>query len=239
MCHGDNNGVLSAGEIDSLNKYGAATGGPHTEWISTYNGHANVVKGGGGNGTGTVARNIFNTRGGTSALSDNPLMHYAGMDDPGNHKNDPNPYGFRGTNTTNGDTWKYNPQHDNTQVLLQDTNNWGVDSNSLDLDVTGSVTNDRYHRFSCSKCHNPHASRLPRLLITNCLDTKHNTWDQQYQVNASNGSANAGRTLSNWTSAQNCHRLVGNDLSTDVDDSPTGGYTPATQGAGWNTVSPW
>jgi predicted CXXCH cytochrome family protein len=240
MCHGNNDGTLSASEINSLNHYNVAVGGSHFDWVSTYNGHANVVSGGSGNGAGAEqsARNIFNARGGTSALSDNPLMHYTGMDNPGNQGNG-NRYGFRGTNETNGDTWAYNPQMTDTQVLLQDTNNWGSDLNALDLDTTGSVTNDRYHRFSCSKCHNPHASRLPRLLITNCLDTKHNTWDQNYQVNASTGSANAGRTLSNWSSAQNCHRLVGDDPSTSVDDSPTGGYNSAIHGAGWNTVSPW
>jgi hypothetical protein len=30
------------------------------------------------------------------------------------------------------------------------------------------------HSFPCSKCHTPHSSRLPRLMITNCLDYNHN-----------------------------------------------------------------
>jgi hypothetical protein len=29
---------------------------------------------------------------------------------------------------------------------------------------------ERAHNFSCSKCHTPHASGLPALLMTNCLD---------------------------------------------------------------------
>lgn len=29
------------------------------------------------------------------------------------------------------------------------------------------------HAYSCSKCHQPHVSALPRLLQTNCFDTKH------------------------------------------------------------------
>jgi len=29
------------------------------------------------------------------------------------------------------------------------------------------------HNYSCSKCHTPHNSRLPRLMVTNCLDSKH------------------------------------------------------------------
>jgi hypothetical protein len=41
---------------------------------------------------------------------------------------------------------------------------WGVDPNP-----SRSVQSS-YHKFSCSKCHTPHASRLPRLMVTNCLD---------------------------------------------------------------------
>jgi hypothetical protein len=29
------------------------------------------------------------------------------------------------------------------------------------------------HRYTCSKCHSPHNSALPRLLVTNCLDYSH------------------------------------------------------------------
>jgi hypothetical protein len=71
-------------------------------------------------------------------------------------------------------------------------------------------------------------------LITNCLDTKHNTWDNGYQLaTAPNaGTNNVGRSISNWTSAQNCHRLGGIDPSDARADA-------AGTGAGWNRVSPW
>ncbi len=29
------------------------------------------------------------------------------------------------------------------------------------------------HNYACSKCHTPHNARLPRLMVTNCLDGKH------------------------------------------------------------------
>jgi predicted CxxxxCH...CXXCH cytochrome family protein len=29
------------------------------------------------------------------------------------------------------------------------------------------------HKFTCSKCHAPHVSNMPRLMVTNCLDVKH------------------------------------------------------------------
>jgi Zn-finger protein len=102
---------------------------------------------------------------------------------------------------------------------------WGVTQDSA-----GTI-NKGYHAFSCSKCHSPHASRLPKLMITNCLDTKQNTWDNQWVAlsgssteGASLDSANDGKTLSNVTSAQNCHRLG------DPGQSGTG--------EGWNLVTP-
>ena len=105
---------------------------------------------------------------------------------------------------------------------------WGVTQDS-----TGTI-NKGYHAFSCSKCHNPHASRLPKLMITNCLDTKQNTWDDQWSPvtgNSDQGSSlsldNLSMELSNVTSAQNCHRL----------GDPSLGASGGT-GAGWNRVTP-
>src|SRR6185369_15526729 len=33
--------------------------------------------------------------------------------------------------------------------------------------------NNTVHAYTCSKCHTPHVSRLPRLMVTNCLDVRH------------------------------------------------------------------
>jgi len=104
------------------------------------------------------------------------------------------------------------------------------------LDLRGTVVNANFHSFPCSKCHNPHASRLPRLMITNCLDTKQNTWDNQYQVCAVDSPAvNQNRSISNWSTAQNCHRVRGDDPSDTRDTA-----APDLPGnRGWNTVTPW
>ena len=107
---------------------------------------------------------------------------------------------------------------------------WGVTQDS-----TGTI-NKGYHAFSCSKCHNPHASRLPKLMITNCLDTKQNTWDNSYQVHGTSDSVNSGRSLSNWSSSQNCHRLGGNDTG---DNRDTPANTTLDGNKGWNLVTPW
>jgi hypothetical protein len=102
-----------------------------------------------------------------------------------------------------------------------------------------------YHSFTCSKCHNPHASRLPKLMITNCLDTKWNTWDDGRRpetppgkvVNYNGVTMNSDsryRTLSNTGAAQNCHRL-GDPYQGTTEGN---GDTPGT-GSGWNRVTPW
>ena len=39
--------------------------------------------------------------------------------------------------------------------------------------AAGGNVNNTKHAFTCSKCHATHNSRLPRLLVTNCLDVKH------------------------------------------------------------------
>jgi hypothetical protein len=107
---------------------------------------------------------------------------------------------------------------------------WGVTQSTAGIDKG-------YHAFTCSKCHNPHASRLPKLMITNCLDTKHNTWDDNRPSgglsggdaggsNSVTGGDNDGVVISQASSAQNCHRLGSGEA--------TGGT-----GDGWNKVTPW
>lgn len=53
--------------------------------------------------------------------------------------------------------------------------------------ATGGNANNSKHAFTCSKCHTTHNSRLPRLMITNCLDAKH-----RGRVTSGGQGANAG-----------------------------------------------
>lgn len=52
------------------------------------------------------------------------------------------------------------------------------------------------HSYSCSKCHSPHSSSiLPRMMVTNCLDSKHKgrkTWS--YAVSSGSGSGQLVRS---------------------------------------------
>jgi hypothetical protein len=52
------------------------------------------------------------------------------------------------------------------------------------------------HEFSCSKCHSPHATGLPALLKTNCVDVQLRAW-----TNSSNSAVGY-----NADQANNCHR---------------------------------
>lgn len=98
--------------------------------------------------------------------------------------------------------------------------------------VDAATVDTMYHQFSCSKCHNPHASRLPKLLITNCLDVRHNTWDenktslQNTYTDATLTAVDRGKYGAYYAAAQNCHRYDGS-RSTE------------TLKGGWNKVSPW
>lgn len=100
------------------------------------------------------------------------------------------------------------------------------------ITVDDTTYQNNFHNFTCSKCHNPHASKLPRLMITNCLDVRHNTWDDQASVGKPNawtpGTYSAGQ-LAYSPTAQNCHRYVGSG----------DGNRESGAEAGWNSVTPW
>jgi predicted CxxxxCH...CXXCH cytochrome family protein len=226
ICHGDGNGTFTAAEIGNLNVFDAQGVG----WVSGANGHANSVAGAGT--TGPAGRNIFDGRGGMTAFSNSPYQHFEGMTDPGDNGS----WGFRDADSA----FAYQPRLASGATRnrlwsggIPFWNQWGVF-----IRTTGAVQGG-YHKFPCSKCHNPHASRLPKLMITNCLDTKHNTWDNFYQI-ASAPGINAGRSISNWTSAQNCHRLPGVANPTDHPAAnDTRSDLASSFGRGWNTVTPW
>jgi predicted CXXCH cytochrome family protein len=132
-----------------------------------------------------------------------------------------------------GEFWLQFEWDNQTPALVMDDYRYSsqqtVNSGTTQTATQGPVTQSQYHTFNCGKCHNPHASRLPKLMITNCLDTQQNTWDDGYQAVTFGNAAGTpwdNTRLSQWPSAQNCHRLA--------DDHAT-----TSRGAGWNVVTPW
>jgi len=227
LCHGS--GATTALKIDGLDQKSDAGG----LWIGT-NGHANSVKGGTGS-TSANSSNIFDARGGvTTNTSDNPLMHYQGTSTPGNQSGS---HGFRGSVSSG---LRYTPYAGEYSTGGTYTRPYGYNQDEWVVDETGATKENQYHKFSCSKCHNPHASRLPKLMITNCLDTVHNTWDNQFPMSAV-GTLNTNREVAQWTSAQNCHRYSeSNNANTGSPEYRASRQaSPAGSGAGWNKVTPW
>ena len=195
-------------------------------WLGAGNGHSNAALG----GTALEATNIFGdlaygrpsfvNAGGKSSQNSGDVFMMGlqghaqfilggGADDYG--------YAYRNINGTNGMTPGV---ADKPRAYTLFT--WGVNVADTGFLDTG------YHAFSCSKCHNPHASRLPKLLLTNCLDTRHNTWQSTAagQGNQTQdwwtSTADNGEKAATWNTAQNCHR-----------------YDPIDGVGGWNKVTPW
>ncbi len=85
-----------------------------------------------------------------------------------------------GTSANTTATWKSMDRIHNT------VKGWGT--------IGGNAANAA-HSFVCSKCHTPHNSRLPRLMVTNCLDFKHRgrvASGKTFGSGAQSGSRGAG-----------------------------------------------
>ncbi|MHC4843390.1 MAG: hypothetical protein ACYTEE_06270 [Planctomycetota bacterium] len=129
-------------------------------------------------------------------------------------------------------------------------NNISYGGTSVPITIDDTTYDNDFHNFPCSKCHSPHASRLPKLMITNCLDVNHNAWDN------SEGDPSAwaptGQTeksgpvvalshgfvatqLAYSPTAHNCHRYV----NTSWSNGGTAGTPQSGNEGGWNTITPW
>jgi hypothetical protein len=234
-----------------MNKFGTAS----TDWIGV-NGHSNAAVGGSGANKANIYNPSFRNEG---TVYNDPGMAYQGttmrvVDDSAM-------YGLRNYdgNTPGSTANSSNYTADNSIGVTPYI--WSTDVSraryaygefAWALDRTDGAIDLQYHRFSCSKCHNPHASRLPRLMITNCLDVSHNKWDDLFAGDADWTSGGSDGTTVNWstsgvmpytgndvsglarnkqlayaTSAQNCHRYV----NVNNDSTP--------EEPGWNRVTPW
>ncbi len=178
-------------------------------WVGT-NGHSATVIG----GTGSAKHNIFDYTHGR------PVPLFVTQRNYSNHvpsqglKGASAGYSYRGSQ--GGSYW---PVISGSPYAFR-SYNWGAT-------VDNATTDYPYHKFTCAKCHNPHASRLPKLLITNCLDIKHNTWQNGGTSQSKYIAAtltDKGKKAAYYDSAQNCHRFDDGQRSNNP---------------GWNKVSPW
>ena len=245
QCHSaTRNGTWTAAEIGAIDQ---VTG--EALWISGFNGHANAVISGAGGDNGTApaaasaerrARNIFNrTMRGSASLTDTNAnkatmnMGAVGVGQGYTYRGAGSGYIFypRVMNTTELGTTAGRPYAFNNYVWSTGTP-IGLTQN---LTIGAEPAHDaqlNYHTFNCAKCHNPHASRLPKLMITNCLDANHNDWEDKSTFTGSALPAPwTGTRHSQWATAQNCHRL---DSRAALATGPVN-----TLGPGWNKATPW
>jgi hypothetical protein len=70
-----------------------------------------------------------------------------------------------------GYRWSVDP---GTGVQVTGTGSWDAQTLPAISNKGGQTqsgfTQSQFHQFTCSKCHAPHATKLPRLMKTNCLD---------------------------------------------------------------------
>lgn len=250
LCHYEDSAGGSV-SVDTLDWFGT------NDWVGV-NGHSNAVIG----GTGMNKANIYSpsiraegTAWNQPGMGYNNVTTYASSDWMYGLRNlQGGSYSYVQADTTTTNSKGVTPPiyigtSGNQRYTYKNTISWGVDFST-------STAQTQYHKFSCSKCHNPHASRLPRLMITNCLDVKLNTWDGNflndgdwtagkasatYNYSTSNifkaalrGTSDSqglrNKQLAYAASAQNCHRYIdinGNRVM-DAGDEP-----------GWNKVTPW
>jgi hypothetical protein len=103
---------------------------------------------------------------------------------------------------------------------------WAVTPADMGGATGGSLANQP-HRFSCSKCHSPHAKPLPRLMRTNCLETSQ----------LSNSTVARTRYVYSYEDRRNGRITVNaNDQADGTNTMACHGedYSPA-----WNNVTPW
>ncbi|WP_281875311.1 CxxxxCH/CxxCH domain c-type cytochrome [Geobacter hydrogenophilus] len=135
--------------------------------------------------------------------------------------------------------------------------------------ASGGNTNNTVHAFTCSKCHTTHNARLPRLLVTNCLDAKHrgrvalngdtvNAGTTAAGNNQSSGSSGAGvgrfpqggggtgsrpdSTAGKWFFGKGIEtKVIATESNTQCHQSATAGGATFTNYTTqrWNSKSPW
>ena len=210
LCHGN--------DVDNMDYYTASS-----MWTSKQaNGHSNSTLG----GSGSNKRNIFDGQRGKSgavgtfnmavqssignnnqmgdtgdrAKNSGPLRNSFGAEPANGSQAPPRNTGwYGGTPGATSQGTEYSAWYSG--------NTTPTDTASIG---TAGSNSGRAHDFPCSKCHAPHASGLPALLVTNCLDntvgTSGNAWT------ASGGATIGPRVTTGLasTAQNNCHRKGNN-----------------------------
>jgi len=221
-------------DVDKMDQYDDTADG-YNLWLGT-NGHSNSAIG----GSFTNATNIFDVTHGRPAAR--PIA--STNTKPADYAYTTSNVYDMGMTSQSEYTMGLGPRSasDGNGIAPLIAANFAFNSNDWGASVDSGVDPDQmYHQFSCSKCHNPHASRLPKLMITNCLDIRHNTWDdansgiQNVFSHTDLTAVDRNMRAGYFASAANCHRFDPARGDTNNDNA----YEDKKLRGGWNRVTPW
>jgi len=232
LCHGS--------DIDSIDEFTT-----RSLWLGS-NGHSNASLG----GTGSAAVDLFDARNRDGQLSTamGYFMAGQGADIPNVNKwGDRTPSGFNSKRKEllpygdNGDraqpddgnqsgnsatppryTGYYTTNSGSTRATTNLPTNYSAWYSAGGIGTNAGGISGRAHDFSCSKCHTPHASGLPALLVTNCLDYTVSNWSVSASGPKGGNQVTVGPSATNRWAVEvmnNCHRKK--DINT-----------------GWNVLAP-
>jgi hypothetical protein len=94
---------------------------------------------------------------------------------------------------------------------------------------------EREHSFTCSKCHQPHVSGLPRLMRTNCLNYPHRGQQVSGGIPGSSSNYFGKFPYGWWRKGEFPQGSTGTCHAADTANG-SGGW-PANQS--WNNITPW
>ena len=98
--------------------------------------------------------------------------------------------------------------------------------------------NNTIHSFTCSKCHTPHNAKLPRLMVTNCLDYNHRGQVASGgTVSATAGNSSGGGGGTNITASG--HQIVTGEKGKGQGRFPSGGRRVFTDGSKQQNPGKW
>jgi hypothetical protein len=102
--------------------------------------------------------------------------------------------------------------------------------------TNGTNVSNTIHAYTCAKCHAPHVSRLPRLLVTNCIDNTHVLQQVSAGINSvTSGTTTPGNIVQSvlTSSAMGAGRFPGGGAN--YSNNPTTSRNP---GAWWFNAGP-
>ncbi|UWZ79927.1 CxxxxCH/CxxCH domain-containing protein [Geoalkalibacter halelectricus] len=253
LCHGT--------DVNNMNKFDVnADGSPENSWVGD-NGHSNAVIGGSGVNRFNVYSPSVRQEGN---ISRKPGIGYQDTD---GMKSGSDIIRFYGLRNNDGSSRFIDDNHRTQQggrgvypyawSTTERENRYAYEEFTWGVSLEAEVAEPMYHRFSCSKCHNPHASRLPRLMVTNCLDVSHNKWDDLFAGDPDwdEGRDNVSDPV-RWSGVGSGTRAevmpyTGNDVSGKPRNKQFAYATSAqnchrfvkvdgvVEEPGWNRITPW